>query len=66
MAKAKDVAVQNTLTIKLVRSLSGRIPSHVATVKSLGLNKIGDVTVQPDNEATRGKLARIGFMVEVK
>ena len=55
-----------TLTIKLVRSLSGRIPAHVATIHSLGLRKIGDVCVQPDNEATRGKLAKIGFMVEVK
>ena len=55
-----------TVTIKLVRSLSGRIPAHVATIESLGLKKIGDVTVQPDNEALRGKLAKVGFMLEVK
>ena len=66
MPRAKKASEPKTLTIKLVRSLSGRIPSHVATIKSLGLKKIGDVTVQPDNEATRGKLAKIGFMVEVK
>ena len=65
MPRAKK-EVAPTLEIKLVRGLSGRKPNHVATIESLGLRKIGDVTVQPDNAATRGKLAKIGFMVEVK
>jgi large subunit ribosomal protein L30 len=44
------------LKIKLVKSLSGRLKSHVATAKSLGLTKIGSETVQPDNPQTRGKI----------
>ena len=42
------------LKIKLVRSLSGRLDKHIATARSLGLHKIGNETVQPDNPCTRG------------
>ena len=49
------------LNIKLVKSLNGRIAKHKATAEALGLRKIGDTTVQPDNEATRGKIANIGY-----
>ena len=34
-------------------------------MKGLGLKKPGDVTVQPDNAATQGKIAKIGFMLSV-
>ncbi len=51
--------------IKLVKSLSGRKDSHIATAHSLGLRKIGDVTTQPDNPCTSGKIREIGYLVEV-
>lgn len=54
-----------TLKIKLVKSLNGRHDKHIATAKSLGLHKIGDETVQPDNPQTRGKIAKIGYLVSV-
>ena len=44
------------LNIKLVKSLNGRIAKHQATAEALGLRKIGDTTVQPDNAATLGKI----------
>ena len=53
------------LKIKLVKSLSGRLEKHVAIAKSLGLKKIGSETVQPDNPQTRGKIARISYLVTV-
>ena len=53
------------LNIKLVKSLHGRIVKHKATAEALGLRKIGDVTVQPDNAATRGKIASIGYLLQV-
>ncbi len=53
------------LTIKLVKSLSGRLEKQIATANSLGLRKIGDITVQPDNDQTRGKIAKIGYMLQV-
>ncbi len=54
-----------TLKIKLVKSLSGRLDKHIATAESLGLKKIGDETVQPDNPQTRGKIAKIGYLLKV-
>ncbi len=53
------------LRIKLVKSLIARKDSHIATAHSLGLKKIDDVTVQPDNAATRGKIKEIHYLVEV-
>jgi large subunit ribosomal protein L30 len=53
------------LKIKLIKSLNGRLKNQIATANSLGLRKIGQETVQPDNEMTRGKIAKIGFMLDV-
>ena len=52
------------LNIKLVKSLNGRLQKHIATANSLGLRKIGDITVQPDNDQTRGKIAKIGYLLQ--
>jgi large subunit ribosomal protein L30 len=54
-----------TINIKLVKSLNGRLQKHIATANSLGLRKIGDVTEQPDNAQTRGKIAQIGYLLKV-
>ena len=51
--------------IKLVKSLIGRKKDQIATAQSLGLRKIGDVTVQPDNEQTNGKIRKSTLLVEV-
>ena len=53
------------LKIKLVKSLSGRNDKHIATANSLGLKKIGNETVQPDNPQTRGKIAQIRYLIQV-
>ncbi len=52
--------------ITLVKSLNGRLEKHIATAHSLGLRKINDTTIQPDNEATRGKIASIAYLVTVE
>ena len=51
--------------IKLVKSLNSVKKPQAATAHSLGLRKIGDVTVQPDNDATMGKIKKICHLVEV-
>ncbi len=52
------------IKIKLVKSLIGRKDDQIATAQSLGLNKIGAETVQPDNAATKGKIAKISHLIE--
>ena len=64
-AASKKAAAAATVTVKLVRSLSGRSEKQIATALGLGLKKIGDVTVQPDNAQTNGKIAKISHMVAV-
>ena len=53
------------MKIKLVKSLIGSKKDQIATAQSLGLKTIGDVTEQPDNPMTKGKIAKINHLVEV-
>ena len=53
------------VNIKLVRSLIGSKKDQIATAQSLGLKKIGDVTTQPYNPQTKGKVAKIVHLIEV-
>ena len=53
------------IKVKLVKSLIGCKKDQIATAQSLGLRKIGDVSVQPDNAQTKGKVNKIGFLLEV-
>ena len=52
--------------ITLKKSLIARKKDQIDTANSLGLRKIGDKTVQPDNSQTLGKIKRISHLVEVK
>ncbi|MGN0503863.1 MAG: 50S ribosomal protein L30 [Ruminococcus sp.] len=54
------------MKITLVKSLIGCKKDQIATAQALGLRKIGDVTEQPDNPATQGKVAKIIHLVEVE
>ncbi|MDD6284069.1 MAG: 50S ribosomal protein L30 [Firmicutes bacterium] len=54
-----------SLKVKLVKSLIGAKDDQIATAVSLGLKKIGDERVQPDNAQTQGKIKKISHLVEV-
>mgnify|MGYP005968974195 FL=1 len=56
----------NSLKITLVKSLNGRLDKHIATAHALGLYKIGNVTIQPNNPQTQGKIALIGYLLKVE
>ena len=53
------------LTVKLVKSTIGSKKDQIATVESLGLHKVGDVKVQPDNAQTRGKINKASHLVKI-
>jgi large subunit ribosomal protein L30 len=55
-----------SIKVTLVRSLIGRKDDQIATAKSLGLRKINDVSVQPDNAATKGKITKISHLIKVE
>lgn len=54
-----------SLKVKLVKSLIGSKKDQIATAAALGLHKVGDERVQPNNEQTKGKLNKIIHLVEV-
>ena len=53
------------IKIKLTKSLIGSKKDQIATANSLGLRKIGNVTVQPDNAQTQGKIKKISHLVTI-
>ena len=52
--------------VTLKKSLIAALPKQKATAQTLGLKKIGDSTVQPDNEATQGKITLISHLIRVE
>ena len=54
------------LKLTLKKSLIGRLEKHIATAQSLGLKKVNDFTIQPDNAQTRGKIAKIRYLINIE
>ena len=54
------------LRVTQVRSTISHIGRNRATVRALGLRRIGDSVVVPDNPATRGMVRQVRFLVEVE
>jgi large subunit ribosomal protein L30 len=53
------------LEITLKRSTIGRPEDQRVTVRTLGLRKLHQTVVQPDNEAIRGMVNKVRHLVEV-
>lgn len=53
------------LSITLKKSPIACLEVHKRTVKALGLKKVGQTVVQPDNACVRGQIFRVKHMVEV-
>ena len=61
-----DTTSQNkTLTVTLVRSVAGTRESHRATVRGLGLRKLGSTKVLEDTPAVRGMINKVDYLVQV-
>ncbi len=54
------------LRIELVKSIIGRKPNHIATVKSLGLKKMNDVVEHVETLELKGKLAQVSYLLKVE
>ncbi|MDR1363094.1 MAG: 50S ribosomal protein L30 [Spirochaetaceae bacterium] len=52
--------------IRLVRSTIGVLPNQRATIRSLGLRKIGSVVEQEVNGAIMGMVKTVSHLVEVE
>ena len=54
------------LKITLVKSTSGAIPKHKASVEALGLRKLNKTVEMPDNAAIRGMIDHVKHLVKVE
>ena len=54
------------LQVVQVRSAIGTRPKHRATLKALGLGRVGKANVVPDRPEIRGMIATVPHLVEVR
>lgn len=54
------------LKLTLVKSTIGAVPKNRKIIESMGLRKLHHSVIVPDNAATRGILAKVGFMLKVE
>ena len=59
------MASQNTVTIEQTRSPIGRPAEQRATLKGLGLNKIGRRSTLEDTPSVRGMIAKVAHMLRI-
>jgi len=55
----------STVKVQLVRSPIGTKESHRATVRGLGLRKLGSISELQDTPAVRGMINKISYLVKV-
>ena len=53
------------IKVKLVRSTNGRLASHKACVRGLGLRRMHQVVEVEDTPCTRGMINKVSYMVKV-
>lgn len=58
--------MDKTIKVTLVKSLIGRKPKHIQIAKQLGLKKMNNTCIHPDNPAIRGLVNAIYYMVSVE
>ena len=54
------------LRVTQVRSTISHIARNRGTIRALGLKRIGDTVEVTDNDATRGMVRQVRFLVEVE
>ena len=55
-----------SLEITYIRSARGHRKDQGATIEALGLRKLNQKVIQPDNPAIRGMIRKVRHLVEVK
>ena len=54
------------LRVTLVKSVIGRLPKHRKTVEALGLRRTGRSNELPNNEAVRGMIKQVEYLLKVE
>ena len=57
---------KKTVKVTLMRSVNGRLASHKACVRGLGLRRIHHTVEVEDTPCTRGMINKVSYMVRVE
>jgi large subunit ribosomal protein L30 len=59
------MSIKKMMRVTLVKSKYGRLESHQACVRGLGLRKMHHSVVIEDTPSTRGMVNKVSYMVKV-
>ncbi|CAC9532046.1 LSU ribosomal protein L30p (L7e) [uncultured Gammaproteobacteria bacterium] len=62
----KAAAKKNTVTVTLLKSYFGRLPSHRATITGLGLKRINHTVTLEDTPLVRGMINKVAYLLKVE
>lgn len=57
---------KSKLLVTLIKSSSGRLPRHKATLNGLGLRRINQKVTLEDTPNTRGMIAKVSYLLTVE
>ena len=60
------MAEKKMMRVTLVRSMNGRLASHKACVRGLGLRRMHHTVEVEDTPCTRGMVNKVNYMVRVE
>ncbi|CAB9538556.1 LSU ribosomal protein L30p (L7e) [Bathymodiolus brooksi thiotrophic gill symbiont] len=66
VAPKKTVTKKSTVSVTLVKSFYGRLPSHRATVTGLGLKRINHTVELVDTPEVRGMINKISYLLKIE
>ncbi|MDR1486493.1 MAG: 50S ribosomal protein L30 [Deltaproteobacteria bacterium] len=55
----------NKLNVTLVKSTSGRVPTHRRTVRALGLRRVGHTVVHNATDPIKGMVKQVSYLLKV-
>lgn len=56
---------KKTITVQLTKSVAGTREAHRATIRGLGLRKLGSVSTLEDTSAVRGMINKVSYLVRI-
>ncbi len=57
---------EKMIKVKLIKSTSGRLKSHQACVRGLGLRRINHVVEVEDTPSVRGMINKVSYLVRIE
>lgn len=57
---------ENKVSVTLIKSRSGRLPAHKATLTGLGLRRINQTVILEDTPCVRGMMNKVSYLIKVE